>query len=106
MSLVLLLSFFSYDLNLQKKCYAEAKECFGDAQSLKETFNCAKQLGKCLQNGAPTTLTPMDFPMLSLSYTFSRHQTWSISTVLPKPPSLISAFRILLEQVDQEQEGP
>lgn len=52
---MLLLSFFSYDLNLQKKCYAEAKECFGDAQSLKEKFNCAKQLGKCLQNGAPTT---------------------------------------------------
>ena len=47
-----------------------------------------------------TTLTPTYIPMLSLSYTFSRHQTWSISTVLPKPPSLISAFRILLEQVD------
>ncbi|CAH3120970.1 unnamed protein product [Pocillopora meandrina] len=42
-----------------KKCYAEAKECFGDAQSLKETFNCAKQLGKCLQNGAPTTSPPL-----------------------------------------------
>ncbi|XP_058967177.2 uncharacterized protein [Pocillopora verrucosa] len=42
-----------------KKCYAEAKECFGDAQSLKEKFNCAKQLGKCLQNGAPTTSPPL-----------------------------------------------